>query len=178
MMNGTRSSINEVIPIKVGVISDTHIPGRGKRIPETVREGLHGVDLIIHCGDIAAGYVLDELREIAPVEAVYGNMDPVELKQQLPKTQVVKVGKFNVGIVHGDGPWKTIDNAFNAFPFMELDCIVFGHSHIPVIKEREGVQMFNPGSPTDKRRQHLFSYGLLHAGEDLKAEIVFFSSKE
>lgn len=168
----------EVIPIKVGVISDTHIPGRSKQIPEAVKTGLQGVDLIIHCGDIVAGYVLDELREIAPVEAVYGNMDFGDLKQQLPKTQVVKVGNFNVGVVHGDGRCKTIDNAFNAFPFMDLDCIVFGHSHIPIITEREGILMLNPGSPTDKRMKEQFSFGLLHAGEELKAEIVFFSSKE
>lgn len=167
-----------MITIKVGVLSDTHIPGRAKYIPKAVLAGLKGVDLIIHCGDIAAGYVLDELREIAPVEAVYGNMDPADLKEQLPKAHVVKAGDFNVGIVHGDGRWKTIDNAFNAFPFMELDCIVFGHSHIPVITEREGILMFNPGSPTDKRTQEKFSFGLLHAGKELKAEIVFFASKE
>lgn len=169
---------NGVISIKVGVLSDTHIPGRGKKIPQAVWEGLQGVDLIIHCGDIAAAYVLDELREIVPVEAVYGNMDPVDLKQQLPKTHVVKVGDFNVGIVHGDGRWRTIDNAFNAFPFIDIDCIVFGHSHLPVITEREGVLLFNPGSPTDKRTQKQFSFGLLHAGKKLEAEIVFFSSKE
>ena len=168
----------EVVTIKVGVLSDTHIPRRGKEIPKAVWDGLQGVDLIIHCGDIAAGYVLDELREIAPVEAVYGNMDPADLKQQLPKTQVVKVGDYTVGIVHGDGRWKTIDNAFNAFPFTRLDCIVFGHSHIPVITEREGILMFNPGSPTDKRTQEQFSFGLLHVGKELSAEIVYFSSKE
>ena len=128
-----------MIAIKVGVLSDTHIPWRAKHLPKAVWEGLQGVDLIIHCGDIVAGHVLDELGEIAPVEAVYGNMDPVDLKQKLPKTKVVTVGDFTVGIVHGDGRWRTIDNAFNAFPFTQLDCIVFGHSHIPVITEREGV---------------------------------------
>lgn len=167
-----------MVSIKVGVLSDTHIPGRGKHIPKAVREGLQGVDLIIHCGDIVAGYVLDELGDIAPVEAVHGNMDPVDLKQQLSKTRVVKVGDFNVGIVHGDGRGRTIDNAFNAFPFLNLDCIVFGHSHIPIITEREGILMLNPGSPTDKRTQEQFSFGLLYAGEELKAEIVFFSPKE
>lgn len=164
--------------MKVGVLSDTHIPGRGRQLPKAVREGLQGVDLIIHCGDIAAGYVLDQLREIAPVEAVFGNMDPVDLKQELPKTQVVKVGDFNVGIVHGDGRFKTIDNAFNAFPFIHLDCIVFGHSHIPVITEQEGILMVNPGSPTDKRTQEKYSFALLQAGKELTAEIVLFSSKD
>jgi putative phosphoesterase len=120
-------------------------------------DAIRTVDLIIHCGDIAAGYVLNDLREIAPVEAVYGNMDPVDLKQQLPKTQVLKVGGIDVGIVHGDGYRKTIDNTFNAFPFMDLDCIVFSHSLIPVITEREGVLMLNPGSPTDKRMQKQYS---------------------
>lgn len=163
--------------MKVGVLSDTHIPGRGKQIPKAVWEGLQDVDLIIHCGDIAAGFVLDRLREIAPVEAVYGNTDPFDLKQELPKTKVLRLGDFDLGIVHGDGSRATIDNAFGAFPFIELDCILFGHSHVPFIGKREGILMFNPGSPTDKRMQEKYSFGLLHVGKELRAELVFFSSK-
>lgn len=164
--------------MRIGVISDTHIPTKAKTIPKAVWDGLHGVDLIIHCGDISERSVLAQLGEIAPVEAVYGNTDPVDLKQALPKTKVIQLGAFSVGIVHGDGHKATVDNAFNAFPFAKIDCIVFGHSHVPILTEREGIIMLNPGSPTDKRLEEKYSYGLLHIVGKIEAEIKFFSSKD
>lgn len=162
----------------IGVVSDTHIPRRAKNIPREVWEGLQGADLIIHCGDLTQYSVLEELMKIAPVEAVYGNTDPQEIKEILPKTKIITVGGFSVGIVHGDGHRATLDNAFNAFPFEKIDCIVFGHSHVPWIGRREGILMLNPGSPTDKRMQEKYSYSLLHIGEEIKAEIKYFAKKD
>jgi len=158
----------------IGVVSDTHIPRRAKTIPREVREGLRGADLIIHCGDLNQYSVVKELEAIAPVEAVYGNTDPEEIKEILPRTKVITVGRYSVGIVHGDGYRATLDNAFNAFPFEKIDCIVFGHSHVPFIGKRGGILMLNPGSPTDKRMQEKYSYGLLHIDEEIRAEIRYF----
>ncbi|MGC8844157.1 MAG: YfcE family phosphodiesterase, partial [bacterium] len=92
--------------MKIGVISDTHIPTRADRLPEAVFQHFKGVDLILHAGDIEDIGVLFELEEIAPVKAVIGNMDPYELENNLPSKRIVKAGAVNIGLIHGWGAPK------------------------------------------------------------------------
>lgn len=162
--------------MRIGVLSDTHIPRRARVIPSEVFEGFSGVELIIHAGDLVSPEVLSELSVIAPVHAVYGNMDPPEVRQLLPRTRTVEVGDWRIGVVHGDGKaGTTVQRARRAFD--EVHCVVFGHSHRPLCERQEdGVLLFNPGSPTDRRSSPWFSYGILTlsaAGVDGK--VVYFS---
>ncbi len=159
----------------VGIISDTHLPSRATYIPKEVFNGFKNVDLIIHAGDICKEYVLDELQLLAPVKAVAGNMDGWEIQQKIPRKQIIDLEGFKVGIIHGDGnEGSTLQRATNAFKEQKVDCIVFGHSHQAFNSLNGSVLLFNPGSPTDRRRSKYFSYGLLKIGDTIEGKIVYF----
>ncbi len=161
--------------MRIGVVSDTHIPRKARALPEALLQGLEGVELIIHAGDINKDYVIYELEEIAKVEAVAGNTDDDYMAGMLGKKRTVEAGGRRIGVIHGDGPsGTTLERVKKAFAGEKVDCIVFGHSHIPFNQVIDGVLYFNPGSPTDKRRQERFSFGILEVcGEGIKGDIRF-----
>lgn len=160
----------------IGVLSDTHIPYRAKRLPEIVLNKLNGVDLIIHAGDWQTIEVYDVLRTIAPVEGVAGNTDGEEVIRRLGWKKIIQAGPYRIGIVHGHGGdrTKTVDRALNTFSSDQVDVIIFGHSHIPLLEERDGIILFNPGSPTDKRRQPKYSFGLVQITNQIVAKHIYF----
>ena len=146
--------------MQLAVISDTHLPRGTRRIPDACLARLRGADLILHAGDIAAAAVLAELEALGPpVHAVHGNVDDDELRARLPEWRVVEADEARIGLVHDAGPARgRLDRLRAAFP----DCaaVVFGHSHIPLHDAGEdGFQIFNPGSPTDRRRQPRHTMG-------------------
>ncbi len=157
--------------MKIGVISDTHIPSVFKSLPPKVFEVFKGVDLILHAGDIVALSVLDELEAIAPVEAVAGNMDGLEVHQQLPAKKVLSLGRFRAGLIHGkyriDEQRQRIRQEFD-----DVDLIVYGHSHTPFWGRENGLYFLNPGSPTDTRHAPYNSVAILEAGTDLMSHII------
>ena len=156
----------------IAVISDTHMPRGSRRIPDACAERLRAADLVIHAGDIATREVLDDLRELNPrVEAVFGNVDSAELQRSLPETRVLEVEGSKIAVVHDAGA-KTgrLRRMQKLFP--DADAVVFGHSHIP-LHERDpdsGFQLFNPGSPTDRRRQPRHTMG---TAEVANGEVTF-----
>lgn len=164
--------------MKIGVLSDTHIPRRRKALPPQIWENFSQVDLILHAGDIVEEKVLTDLKAIAPVEAVCGNMDIADLFNdfKLPRKKIIMVGNKRIGLVHGDGSSGTTpQRARKAFLQDEVDCIVFGHSHQPFNELIDGVMLFNPGSCTDPRRELYPSCGILHVSEtEIKGEIIYF----
>jgi putative phosphoesterase len=146
--------------MQIAVVSDTHLPRGSRTIPAPCIERMRSADLILHAGDLAAASVLEDLRALGPpVAAVYGNMDSAELRRLLPERQVVDAAAGRIGLVHDAGPAKgRLLRMRTAFP--DCDAVVFGHSHIPLHEEADGFQIFNPGSPTDRRRQPRHSMGL------------------
>lgn len=164
--------------MRIGVVSDTHMPSRAKGLPKELAEGLTGVDLIVHAGDWVAPEVADLLEKIAPVAGVAGNNDGDEIIARYGRKKILELAGFKVGLVHGDGiKWTTEKRAREAFRGEEVDIIIFGHSHTPFKDEVEGVLLFNPGSPTDKRRQALFSYGIIELGDTVEARHFFYPDK-
>jgi uncharacterized protein len=157
--------------MKVGIISDTHVPGAALSLPSAVFDIFAGADVILHAGDIVDLAVLDELRAIAPVEAVAGNMDGSEAHQKLPVKKVLSLGRFTVGLIHGkyriDVQKEMIRKEFD-----KVDLIVYGHSHTPFWGRVGDVQFLNPGSPTDNRHAPYHSVAILHVGDELTAEII------
>ncbi|MFD1038393.1 metallophosphoesterase family protein [Virgibacillus byunsanensis] len=161
--------------MKIVVTADTHLSNQGKQLPNRLVTACKTADLIIHAGDWKSMDVYKTLSSYGEVKGVYGNVDPDEITEQFPSQQIVEVNGFNIGVVHGHGDKKTTEKrVMEAFEEEEVDVIIFGHSHIPVIRYVKGELLFNPGSPTDKRKLRYYSYGILDIGEEIRTEIVFF----
>jgi uncharacterized protein len=135
----------------VAVIADTHLPRGARRLPEECVRRCEAAGLILHLGDVVAVSVLDELRALGPVEAVYGNMDEPALRELLPQRHVVEVGGVRIGLVHIAGPREGREARLRGW-FPDCQAVVYGHTHIPQVEESEGVWILNPGSPTERRR--------------------------
>ncbi|AYA76170.1 YfcE family phosphodiesterase [Bacillus sp. Y1] len=164
--------------MKITVISDTHIPKKAKSLPSKVITELKQSDLIIHAGDWQTLDVYHECLQYGDVRGVFGNVDSEELQELLPEKLVVVIECVRIGVVHGHGKrWTTERRAMEAFANDPVDCIIFGHSHIPVLKEINGILLFNPGSCTDKRRQPKPSFGIITVNNGLHAEHVFFEKE-
>jgi putative phosphoesterase len=147
--------------VLVAVIADTHLP-RGRRdIPDACVQRMRDTDLILHAGDLATAEVLAEIEALGPpVTAVHGNIDSADLKRRLPKARVVEAKGVRIGMVHDAGPAKgRLERLRRRFP--DADAAVFGHSHIPLHEQGpDGFQIFNPGSPTERRRQPQHTMGI------------------
>ncbi|WP_153541003.1 metallophosphoesterase family protein [Actinomadura macrotermitis] len=156
------------------VLSDTHAPRRWKTCPPRVAGHLRGADVILHAGDVCTADVLDELAAYAPVHAVLGNNDgPDVAAWGAPETLELDLAGLPVAMIHDSGPSKgRAARMRRRFPGAAL--VVFGHSHIPLDESGDGVRIFNPGSPTDRRRQPHGTLGLLEidGGRLVRAEIV------
>jgi len=147
--------------MRIGVISDTHIPVSSPRLPGALVDALRQCDIIIHAGDLVEMSVLDELGRISEVKAVHGNMDSAQLKRLLPPKLLLNVEGVNIGVIHGSGPsFSAVEKAIRAFKPLP-DVIIFGHSHKPLIEHREGVLLFNPGSATDRMFGKNCTYGII-----------------
>ena len=162
--------------MKIGVLSDTHIPIRAQDLSKEVYALLEKVDLILHAGDLVHLGVLERLKQYAPVRAVYGNMDYPEVRNVLPKRDIIECGGFRIGLFHGYGlPNNLLEKAKAEFN-EEVNTVVFGHSHIPVNETINGVLFFNPGSPTDDVFSPYKSIGLLEVNEKIIGQIIKLKS--
>jgi putative phosphoesterase len=135
------------------LISDTHIPGRARRLPDPVLRSADAADLVIHAGDWVSASVLDELQDHAEVLGVYGNNDGPDLRARLPEVARRDIEGVRFAVVHETGPAPGREQRMDA-AYGDLDVLVFGHSHIPWdTRTPGGIRLLNPGSPTDRRRQ-------------------------
>jgi uncharacterized protein len=160
--------------VRVIVLSDTHAPRFWKSCPAAVASRLRQADLILHAGDVCTASVLDELAEYAPVRVVLGNNDAAEVADWgAPPRLDFTVEGLPVGMIHDSGSASgRLRRMRAAFPAAEL--VVFGHSHIPLDDSDQQLRIFNPGSPTDKRRQPHRTLGVLEIndGRLVQARIV------
>ena len=136
----------------LAIISDTHLPRGTRQIPDACLERLRAADAILHAGDLADLSVLAELKALGPpVHAVRGNVDSAELQARLPLTRIVEADGARIAMVHDAGPAAgRLERLRRRFP--DAHAVVFGHSHLPLHEERDGFAIFNPGSPTERRR--------------------------
>lgn len=137
------------------------MPRGDRRLPERCVDLIATADAVIHAGDFFARSALEDMEEICPtIHAVHGNVDEEPLRDLLPTEAEVEVGGRTVAIVHDAGPVKgRLARLRRRFP--AADAVVFGHSHLPLHEEEDGFQIFNPGSPTERRRAPRPSMGLL-----------------
>jgi uncharacterized protein len=162
-----------MVNTKVAVLSDSHFPDSGT-FPLRLLSELEKVDLIIHLGDICDIDTYRDLQKICPTIAVQGNMDMPELKSLLPEKKKIEINDFNLGLVHGWGPPKNLENRVFKI-FEDVDIILFGHSHVPTSLTIEDVFIFNPGSVT-MNRDGTGTYGILDLGETINHQIIRIDS--
>lgn len=159
--------------MRIGVISDTHIPSRAAAIPAAALDAFAGVDLILHAGDASVRSAHAELARIAPVRAVAGNIDDADLTAALPEVLRVEMGGVEIGMIHNSGPARG-RRARMQRRFPGCRVVVFGHSHQPVAEDRDGLLLLNPGSACDPRRAKVPSVAILEvAGGEPTAELVW-----
>jgi uncharacterized protein len=146
--------------VRIAIVSDTHMPRGTRALPEACVEHLRAADVILHCGDFMAAEVLHFFEALGPpVHAVFGNVDDVVVRHRLPETRVVGLDGVRIGMVHIPGPGAgRLDRLRRQFP--DADAVVFGHTHMPEHQERDGFQVFNPGSPTERRRAPAHTMGM------------------
>jgi hypothetical protein len=145
----------------IALLADTHMPKGRRHLPERCLELIGEAEALVHAGDLLAASVLDELRGLCPaVLAVHGNVDEPALRRALPAELEFELAGQTVAVVHDAGPAKgRLPRLRRRFP--DADAVVFGHSHLPLHEEEGGFQIFNPGSPTERRRAPRASMGLL-----------------
>lgn len=168
---------------RIGLISDTHMPQRFKALPSGVFDLFADVDLILHAGDVGQLWVLDELSRIAPVIAVHGNDETAEATAALPYLQTLSIAGHRLVMTHAHYPdraeelasrtneWEPHLNRRVGFARQHgASIILYGHLHIPMLMERDGVLLINPGAiasgnPWTRQTQQTVAVMTLSAGE-------------
>lgn len=150
--------------MRILVLSDTHIPVNATKLPPIIEEEAKKSDCCFHAGDFVSYGVFKQLTGLTKVHGVCGNMDDKSIRDHLPEKEIIKIGGFTCGIIHGYGsPSHLLEYIDHEFENMlsTLDIIIFGHSHCVCDKEIDGRIYFNPGSPTDTVFAPCRSYGIL-----------------
>jgi putative phosphoesterase len=159
--------------VLVAIIADTHIPRRAKALPGRCIEHLRAADLIIHAGDLSTMSVLEELRGYGEVVAVHGNADDPDVQAALPAELELDLGGRQFVVVHNSGACGgRLTRLEQEYP--SADAVIFGHSHLPLHETTgTGFQIFNPGSPTDRRSAPGHTMGLARvSGARVAFELV------
>ena len=149
--------------MELAIVSDTHMPRGDRRLPDACVARLRAADAILHAGDLMTVEVLELLEALGPpVHAVHGNVDEPEVRMRLPRVRVVDVEGVRILVTHDGGPADgRLGRLRRRFPGM--DAVVFGHSHTPLHEAEDGFQIFNPGSPTERRRAPRHTMGWARA---------------
>ena len=152
--------------MRIAIIADTHLPKGARRLPDGCVRRLGAADLIIHAGDFTRLDVLRELESHGRVIAVHGNVDEHALRAALPAINEVQLGGLCIAVIHDAGPAPgRLARLRRRFP--DAAAVVFGHSHIPLHERApDGFQIFNPGSPTERRRAPEHTMGLARVTAD------------
>lgn len=160
--------------MRIGIIADTHVPYVVKQLPQQLAKAFAGVELILHAGDVYLPSVLDELEDIAPILAAYGNGEELwrvkpDADPRMKRRQVVAVDDLHIGLTHILGaPEAPIEKSFDH----PVDIAICGHTHLPSIEEYKGIYIINPGSACmhDHQVNELGTVGILDIGNN-KVEI-------
>ena len=153
--------------MQLAIVSDTHMPRGARALPAECVERMKAADAILHAGDFVALEVLELLESFGPpVHAVHGNVDDPEVLMRLPAVRVVTAAGARIVLTHDGGPSEGRLARLRR-RFADADAVVFGHSHLPLHEYRDGFHIFNPGSPTERRRAPQHTMGLATAREGL-----------
>jgi uncharacterized protein len=164
--------------VEIAILSDTHMPRGARRLPARCVELLRAADVIVHAGDFVSLSVVEELRSYGKLAGVHGNVDDSDVRAALPLSMVIDAGDAKLAVIHDAGPSRgRIARLRRRFP--DADAVVFGHSHIPLHERAaDGFQIFNPGSPTERRRAANHTMGIARTGpQGLTFELVTLNAQ-
>jgi putative phosphoesterase len=148
----------------IAAIADTHLPRGKRRLPDRCLELLASAEAMIHAGDFVSLEALRELESIGPpLYAVHGNSDEIAVRRLLPAEREVTLSGHRIAVVHDPGPLRgRLERLRERYP--SVAGVVFGHTHMPQHERSAGFEIFNPGSPTERRRAPHRSMGLIRLG--------------
>lgn len=158
--------------MKLGVLSDSHAYAL-EDLPKKAVNDLKGMDYIIHAGDYTGKGLLDELRKLGNFKGVYGNMDPPEIKMELPRSEIIELMGFKIGLTHppeGGAPFSLKKRVRARFE--QVDVVIYGHSHQTRNEVIHGILYFNPGSINGRFPARHKTFGVLNVGEEVNGKIV------
>jgi len=146
--------------MRLAIISDTHMPRGSRAVPELCLRHCREADAILHAGDFCAVSILESLRALGPpLYAVSGNVDGASVRRVVPERMERAFGGVRLGMTHIPGAANgRLQRLRAAFP--RCDAVIFGHTHMPEHDELDGFQIFNPGSPTERRRAPAHTMGI------------------
>ena len=152
--------------MRLAVIADTHLPRGTRRLPDECVAQLRTADAVIHAGDFSGAAAYEEIEGLSRrLVAVHGNVDDARLRRRLPELVEVELGGARIGVIHDAGPARgRLERMRRLFP--GADAVVFGHSHMPLLESERGFQIFNPGSPTERRRAPARTMGIARTGRE------------
>lgn len=156
--------------MKIGILSDTHLRGVTKEFREFYDKYLSDKDLVLHAGDFVSIEIVDFLSR-KNFQGVHGNMDPVEVKEQLPAKKIVELESYRIGLIHGWGASDGLEDRIWK-EFQNVDVIVYGHSHHAVNHMRDGVLFFNPGTASGYSSSGTHSMGVLELDNTIRGKII------
>ncbi len=145
----TLPKLQESATKTIGLISDTHVPARAREVPREVFRIFEDADYIVHAGDLVSLSVVDDLEQLAPVLAVYGNMDGPNIRGKLPKLASFKVFDWKIGVTHNPGTLFGMTRMREIARKNNFNVLVYGHTHTSNIKWETKTLYINPGSPTE-----------------------------
>lgn len=152
--------------MQVGIISDTHVPDRARKLPGWLFDELKDCELILHAGDVTSVETFKELEQIAPVKAVQGNCDSYRISD-LPISRELNLAGTDIAMTHGH---KVRGEKVNGLQYMfpDADIIIFGHTHDAFHEKINGQDIINPGSPTSRKRMKYYSAAIAEIDNGLK----------
>ena len=147
--------------MRIAVMSDTHMPRGNRALPARAVAELREADAILHGGDFMRVEVLELLQRLGPpVHGIHGNVDDEELRRMLPAARIFDAAGVRIAMIHDAGQ-RTGRLARMRARFKDADAVVFGHSHLPLHEQApDGFQIFNPGSPTERRQAPAHTMGI------------------
>lgn len=155
---------------RIGVLSDTHLAQVSNDLVDIYENYLSKTDIILHAGDYASEDIV-EFLDRGNFHGVFGNMDPIGVKESLPRKRIIQLGNYRLGLIHGWGPYSILEDSVLT-EFTNVDVIIYGHSHRSANHIKGGVLLFNPGTAIGYHKNGPHTIGILEVGDKVHGEII------
>jgi putative phosphoesterase len=162
--------------VRIGVISDTHVPSQCHEMPDAVWRALEGCEKVIHAGDFDSWKTYEDFKRRFPTFGVIGNRDDFGPCEEVPERRILELPGLKVGVIHGWGSPAGLAERIRRSWTEPVDLLIFGHSHLAGLQEVNGVRMLNPGSATDVFFAERQTLAIIELDEQPRIEMIEIGS--